>query len=238
METPIHDTAPNAYGAPRATPTFGDRVRRSKALIPALAVLGATSVALAAALVVKNADNDPGYPDGSLQVQGGYSQTTPLTDRANAAGIGGTAGATNVAVASPQPAYQPAPQLSAPIAQAAPVCQTCGTVESVTPVRHAGQGSGVGAVAGGLLGGLLGNQIGGGSGRTLATVAGAVGGGYAGNYIEKNHKAYTTYRMRVRMHDGSYRTVEQGAAVAAGSQVRVEGNRLRVAATDSYDVRS
>lgn len=244
---PIHETtAPNAYGQPRTGPTFGDRVRRSKALIPALAVLGATSVALAAALVVKNADHNPAYPDGSLQGSTqGYTQSTPLSDRANSVGIGSAPSAVALTTPQPQnyapgsyqqqayqqPAYQQAPQgqLASPVAQA-PVCQTCGTVESVTPVRHAGQGSGVGAVAGGLVGGLLGNQIGGGSGRTLATVAGAVGGGYAGNYIEKNHKSYTTYQMRVRMQDGSTRTVTQGTAVAAGSPVRVEGNRLRVVA--------
>ena len=87
---------------------------------------------------------------------------------------------------------------------------------------------GLGTVAGGVIGGLLGNQVGGGSGKTAATVLGAAGGAYAGNRVEKNMKKVTVYQMRVRMNDGSYRTIEQSSAVATGSRVVVEGNSLRV----------
>jgi len=36
------------------------------------------------------------------------------------------------------------------------------------------------------------------------------------------------YRMRVRMNDGTVRTVEQHAAVPAGARVRLEGGSLRI----------
>lgn len=122
-----------------------------------------------------------------------------------------------------------APAAAAPVAR----CDSCGTVVSVTAVQRAGQGSGVGAVAGGVVGGVLGNQIGGGSGRAVATVLGAVGGGFAGNEVEKRVRQTTHYAVRVRMDDGSERTVEQAQAVAVGSPVVVQNGtaRLRGSAT-------
>jgi len=109
------------------------------------------------------------------------------------------------------------------------VCADCGTIESVTAVRRQGSGSGVGAVAGGALGAVLGNQIGKGSGRAVATILGAVGGGVVGNMIEKNVKKDTTYQVRVRMEDGSTRTVEQSSLPAVGSRVTVDGSVLHSA---------
>lgn len=120
----------------------------------------------------------------------------------------------------------PAPVESRP---AAPVCQTCGRVESVTTVRHAAAPTGVGAVAGGVLGGVLGNQIGHGGGRTAATVIGAVGGGYLGNTVEQRTRTVTAYQVRVRMADGSMRTVETRTAPPIGKVVVVEGQVLRPA---------
>jgi outer membrane lipoprotein SlyB len=61
-------------------------------------------------------------------------------------------------------------------------------------------------------------------------VLGAAGGAYAGNAVEKNMKKVTVYQMRVRMNDGSVRTIEQPGAVAVGSRVVVEGNSMRLAA--------
>jgi len=134
---------------------------------------------------------------------------------------------------APAPAQSRAPAEAgaAPVvrAPALPVCGHCGTVESVTPVRHAAQPTGVGMVAGGVLGGVLGNQIGGGNGRTLATVAGAVGGGYVGNQVEKNARTTTSYRVSVRMEDGRLRTVDRASPVAVGTPVTLNGNSLRVA---------
>lgn len=110
-------------------------------------------------------------------------------------------------------------------------CGNCGTVESVNQVRHAGQANGIagtqvtpGMAIGGVVGGLLGNQIGHGNGRAVATVAGVAGGAYAGNAIERNQRRYVAYVMRIRMNDGTTRTVEQRTALARGSHVVVEGN--------------
>ena len=102
-------------------------------------------------------------------------------------------------------------------------CADCGVVESIRAVESKGQGSGIGAVGGAVVGGILGNQVGHGSGRTAATVVGAGAGAYAGNEIEKNNNRSVTYQVRVRMNDGTYRTVREGAqpALAIGQKVRV-----------------
>jgi len=128
--------------------------------------------------------------------------------------------------AAPAHTAAPAPQRSA----TASVCATCGVVEAVTPVKHKGEGSGVGAVGGAVVGGLLGSAVGKGDGKKVATVLGAVGGGYAGNEIEKNQKATTVYQVRVRMDDGTTRTVTQATAPAVGAKVKVEGSTLRARA--------
>ena len=127
----------------------------------------------------------------------------------------------------------PRAMAQAPV-QAKPICASCGTIEAVTPVTRAGKGSGVGMVAGGVLGAVLGNQVGNGNGRTAATVLGAVGGGRAGNAVEKNIKKDTVYNVRVRMQDGSSRTLEQASAPAVGSKVTVEGSTLRASSGEVY----
>jgi outer membrane lipoprotein SlyB len=109
------------------------------------------------------------------------------------------------------------------------LCATCGVVESVSAVQRKGQGTGLGAVAGGVLGGVVGHQMGGGNGKTALTVLGAVGGGLAGNEVEKRARAETSYNVRVRMEDGSLRTIERAQSMAVGTQVIVEGTTLRVA---------
>jgi uncharacterized protein YcfJ len=108
-------------------------------------------------------------------------------------------------------------------------CADCGTVISTHSYqRKAEHGSGVGVATGAVVGGLLGHQVGGGRGRTLATVAGAVGGGYAGNEIEKNARAETFTDVRVRMSDGTVRTLaEQGASRHyAGEHIRIEHDKV------------
>lgn len=202
------DTSIHTHPASRTEPPFSERLRTSKALLPAAAVLGVTTLALAAALWVERSDalSGPGTEEPVPVAQQMQSQQTA-------------------------PARS-TPRLSSPIANhsARPaLCTTCGTVESVNAVQRAAPPSGVGAVAGGVVGGLLGNQVGGGSGRAAATVLGAVGGGFAGNAIEKKTRTVTTYQVRVRMQDGSVRSVEQGSAPAIGAPVVVEGNTLRPA---------
>lgn len=107
-------------------------------------------------------------------------------------------------------------------------CPSCGTVESVRLVERQGSGSGLGAVAGGVAGALLGNQVGGGSGRTVMTIAGGAGGAYVGNELEKNSKRSSAYQIRVRMADGSMRTLTQREVpnVNSGDQVRINNGAI------------
>jgi outer membrane lipoprotein SlyB len=87
----------------------------------------------------------------------------------------------------------------------------------------------VGTVIGGIVGGLIGTQIGSGSGQTAATVAGAVGGAIAGNQIEKRRRQNDeTFRISVRMDNGSYQTVLQDDVndLRTGDRVRVEAGRI------------
>jgi outer membrane lipoprotein SlyB len=107
-------------------------------------------------------------------------------------------------------------------------CTGCGTVEAIRTVEVKGEASGLGAVAGGVTGAIVGNQIGNGRGQTAMAVLGAAGGAYAGHEIEKNVKKRYSYRVTVRMDDGSYRTVSQASAptVGVGSKVRVSDGVL------------
>ncbi len=225
--TPNPQATPASLHSPGAVvePGLSDRLRHSKALIPTMAVMGVTVLALAAALVVNKSDAQPG---GSA----GYRATAPSAPSKE----------TLAAVRAPATALQRAPvhaqadpKVQAPRADS---CATCGTVESAVAVERQGKVNGVavgnttigiGTVAGGVLGGVLGNQVGGGNGKTAMTVLGAAGGAYAGNTVEKNMKKVTLYQMRVRMNNGSVRTIEQSTPVAAGSSVMVEGNSLRLA---------
>lgn len=200
--------------SPNFQPTFAQRLRHSKALIPTMAVMAVTVLALAATLAVNHSQAQPG---------GNAVVTAPLA--AAAQNPAATAGAN--AGAMPNQAQYPKTAMAQ--ATRGPVCGHCGTVESVTPVERTMPTSGVGAVAGGVVGGLLGNQMGGGNGRAAMTVLGAVGGGFAGNAIEKHVKKKTVYRMRIRMNDGTIRTVEQSAAIAAGTPVVLRGHTARPA---------
>jgi outer membrane lipoprotein SlyB len=128
-----------------------------------------------------------------------------------------------------KPATKPAPA-SERTAAAAPACSTCGVVEAVTPYQQKGEGTGIGAVAGGVIGGVLGNQVGGGNGKKAMTVIGAVGGGMAGHEIEKRQRATTMYSVKVRMQDGTVRTVNQATAPTVGQKVTVEGSQVKARA--------
>ena len=145
----------------------------------------------------------------------------PLATHSAGVAVASGSAATN---GGPSAIMENAPVVSQPVAR--PVCTNCGTIESVTPVERQGKGSGTGAVAGGVLGAVVGNQIGHGGGRTAATLLGALGGGFAGNAIEKNVRKETVYQVRVRMEDGSTRTVEQASLPAVGSRVTVDNGVL------------
>jgi len=107
-------------------------------------------------------------------------------------------------------------------------CASCGTVESIRTVELKGEATGLGAVAGGVTGAIVGNQFGNGRGQTAMAVLGAAGGAYAGNEIEKNVKKHYSYRVTVRMDDGTYRTISQTSppTVAVGAKVRVNDGVL------------
>ncbi|HEY6895898.1 MAG TPA: glycine zipper 2TM domain-containing protein [Rhodocyclaceae bacterium] len=111
---------------------------------------------------------------------------------------------------------------------AAASCSQCGVVESVRAVEVRGNASGVGAVAGGVAGALLGNTMGQGNGRTAMTLIGGGAGAYAGNEIEKNTHKSITWQTRVRLDDGSYRTVSSRTQpdVAAGDKVKLVNGQV------------
>lgn len=103
-----------------------------------------------------------------------------------------------------------------------------GVIDSIETTRAGNDGIGAGAVIGGVVGGVLGNQVGSGSGNTAATVAGAVGGAVVGHEIEKRNQTRDVYRIRVRLDNGSYRTVTQDSIndLQVGNRVRVENDRI------------
>jgi len=235
MNTPI-----NPAPGQQIQPSLSERLRTSSALVPTLVVLVVAVAGLAAALAF-NRGADDGIPVES--VASAVSAPAPAKSqaavRAPVANSLVAQGPVERAVQAPVERVAPRPVARPPVV-ARSVCTTCGVVESVTPITRAGQvegiansGIGVGAIGGAVIGGLLGNQVGGGSGRTAATVLGAAGGGYAGNAIEKNMKKVTVYQMRVRMQDGSYRTIEKSNAIEAGTSVIVEGDTIRVGSTNS-----
>ncbi|MDB5803369.1 MAG: hypothetical protein JWN73_691 [Betaproteobacteria bacterium] len=130
------------------------------------------------------------------------------------------------------PAVNPAPPAQmtpAPAPLAAGSCySSCGRVEYVQTVESLGKPTGVGAVAGGVGGALIGNQLGHRSSRGPLTILGAVGGAFAGNAIEKHVHKQISYRVHVRMDDGSTRSFVAGSpgAYSAGERVRVENGGL------------
>ena len=151
----------------------------------------------------------------------------PVKAVAAAAAADRSGGAAPAATAKPVHTQRGTVQ-AAPAPKAASVCAHCGKVEAVTAVTQKGDGTGLGVVGGAVVGGLIGSQIGGGSGKNVATVLGAVGGGVAGNEVEKRARATTSYQVKVRMDDGSLRTVTQSTAPTVGQKVTVEGSTLRL----------
>ena len=149
--------------------------------------------------------------------------------------VAGVLAAAVVALIAPLASYAQAHGGGGAVSAAQADCRSCGTVESVTPVQRQGQTNGIagsqvtpGMAIGGVVGGLLGNQVGHGNGRAAATVVGAAGGAYAGHAIEKSRSRYTAYVMRIRMNDGTTRTVEQRTALARGAHVVVKGHTAQL----------
>jgi len=127
----------------------------------------------------------------------------------------------------------PAP-VSSDVTRSGNVYSGYGVVQSIELVKHeksgiGGSGIGLGTVAGAVIGGVVGNQIGSGSGKTVATVIGAAGGGYVGHEIEnRQQQTEDTYKITVRMDDGSYQSVLQSthSGFRVGDRVRFNNGVL------------
>lgn len=109
-----------------------------------------------------------------------------------------------------------------------------GVVQSIELVQRekggiGGSGIGLGTIAGAVIGGVVGNQIGSGTGNTVATVVGAAGGGYIGHEIEnRQQQTEDTYKITVRMDDGSYQSLQQSnqSGFRVGDRVRFNNGVL------------
>ena len=188
----------------------------NKALWAVVAVLGATVVAMGGYLMrgptqpVEASTSTAPAPVAAVSAPSPVviekKDETPVKDKKAVPAVKPATVASKSASSPPQ-VHAPAPVAAgAPVAQAPqvrmppppapkPLCLSCGTVSSVTPIQRDGAGSGTGAIAGGVLGGVLGNQVGGGDGKTIATILGAIGGGFAGNAVEKKMKKETLYQV-------------------------------------------
>jgi len=130
--------------------------------------------------------------------------------------------------AAPAPRKQQTADRAQEPTRTAMACTNCGSVISVTLVKHQGEGSGLGAIGGAVVGGVLGHQVGSGRGRDVATVAGAGAGAYAGHQIEKNVKTTQDYVVGVRMDDGSTRNFpyQSEPAFRVGDKIQVVEGKL------------
>lgn len=120
------------------------------------------------------------------------------------------------------------------VARSGNVYSGYGVVQSIELVQReksgiGGSGIGLGTIAGAVIGGVVGSQIGSGSGQTVATVVGAAGGGYVGHEIEnRQQQTEDTYRITVRMEDGSYQSLMQSShsGFRVGDNVRFNNGIL------------
>ena len=199
-------------------------------------LMGLTIIALATTLVVKNNDALPDPAAGTTPTTLVAANTTPGAPTSEQPSVATpTATPTTPANEStrpvhhtPTPVHHDGARDNAPqqVAAAAPVCATCGVIDGYSAVQVKGQNNGVGAVAGGVGGALLGSKIAGRNNHTLGGVIGAVGGGLLGNAIESHERVATVYDVRVRMADGSIKTVRQAKVPTVGQRVNVDGNTL------------
>ena len=215
------NTTPNSTGSPAG-------IHRGVWIGGGLMAL--TIIALATTLVVRNNDALPDTAAGTtaapLVATTATTEASPATTPAPVATPVNES--TRPAHHTPSPVHHETARDNEPErVAAAPVCNSCGVIDGYSAVQVKGQNNGVGAVAGGLGGALVGSKIAGRSNHTLGGVIGAVGGGLLGNAIETHQRTATVYDVRVRMADGSVRTVRQSTVPNVGQRVSVEGNTLR-----------
>ena len=196
-------------------------------------LMAATIVALAATLVVKG--NSNGAPDTTTQpvatMPSGDASTTTSPTAVAQQSITPANESTRPVHHTPPTHHETNGNVAAESSQqvaAAPVCASCGVIDGYSAVQVKGENNGVGAVAGGLGGALIGSKIAGRNNHTLGGVIGAVGGGLLGNAVETHERTTTAYDVRVRMNDGSIRTVRESHVPTVGQRVNVEGNTLKV----------
>lgn len=227
---------------------FGEapvRVGSSSFSRPAALIGGAAALialtAIATTLVVRPAPpvGDAGAEARTAAIAGQALLSSPSSVNKVAGTVDGDRPAVDDGAEKPEtkaaPRADKAPQRSSSATAAKPsaatrvaaACTTCGVIESVTPFQKKGEGTGIGAVAGGVLGGVVGNQVGGGNGKKAMTVLGAVGGGMAGHEIEKRQRSTTLYSVKVRMQDGSLRSVTQSTAPTVGEKVTLNGTQIK-----------
>ena len=197
-------------------------------------LMALTIIALATTLVVKNND---ALPEATPLAATTTTPGAPTADQSSVANppvvVAQQSGATTPTHEAARPVHHTPTHNAAnhnepqQVAAAAPVCTTCGVVDGYSAVQVKGQNNGVGAVAGGLGGALVGSKIAGRGNHTLGGAIGAVGGGLLGNVIESHERTSTVYDVRVRMADGTVRTVRQSTVPNVGQRVNVEGNTLR-----------
>ena len=215
----VHSSFPSAQG--EAPLRAGSSFSRPAALIGGAVALVALT-AIATTLAVR-----PATPPDARGA-GDAAGTSATLAAAQPEGAPRTAAPPKAPAAGHEPAAtKPPPAAAPPRSATAAVCAHCGVVEAVTPVQQKGEATGLGAVGGAVVGGLLGSAVGGGDGKKAMTVIGAVGGGVAGNEIEKRQRATTVYQVKVRMDDGTLRTVTQATAPSVGQKVTLEGEQLK-----------
>ena len=198
-------------------------------------LMALTIIALATTLVVKgNSDTTASADTAAPLVATTTTPGAPTTQQPSVAtpSANGTTPvneSTRPVHHTPAPVHHETAQNNEPqqVAAAAPVCTTCGVIDGYSPVKVQGQNNGIGAVAGGLGGALVGSKIAWRGNHTLGGAIGAVGGGLLGNAIESHERTSTAYDVRVRMADGSIRTVRQASVPTVGQRVNVEGNTLK-----------
>ena len=193
-------------------------------------LMGLAIIALATTLVVKNNDALPDAAPLATTTTPG-APTTSQSSVANPPVVVAQSGTATPTHEATHPVHHTPSRDGARYDEqqqvaAAPVCASCGVIDGYSAVQVKGQNNGVGAVAGGLGGALVGSKIAGRGNHTLGGVIGAVGGGLLGNAVESHERVATVYDVRVRMADGTMRTVRQSTVPNVGQRVNVEGNTL------------
>ena len=121
------------------------------------------------------------------------------------------------------------PQQSYPSQNYRPQGTSYGTVDRIELVRSGDSNNVAGTIIGGIIGWVIGHQIGNGNGQTAATVVGAAGGAYVGNQVEQRRRAANeTFRVTVRMDNGSYQTITENniSDLRTGDRVHIDVNGL------------